>query len=307
MVSPQSPRNQQPRDRQPHDTQLQDTRYRVETPEQIGLEYDIAGLGTRLMAAIVDMIFLGLIAGVVLCLGVFGLTAVFASISNESTANAIALTLVALVFFFVVWGYFVLFETIWNGQSPGKRWTGLRVIQEGGYPIGFSHAAIRNIVRIADFLPFLYIIGAIVMLVDSRSRRLGDLVAGTIVIKEQQEVSLATIGSDQPVPPWPATVPSQPFPESPASGFSDSSQIPNLSRISAAEHSLLREFLQRRATLAPQPRVSLALQLAQGFARRLDYTPAGDVPEQFLQRIALELAARHAPRPAAPPSEGSIF
>ncbi|MDQ3547402.1 MAG: RDD family protein [Chloroflexota bacterium] len=279
----------------------------METPEQIGLEYDIAGLGTRLMAAIVDTIFLGLIAGVVVCLGIFGLTAVFASISDESTANAVALALVALVFFFVIWGYFVLFETIWHGQSPGKRWTGLRVIQEGGYPIGFSHAAIRNIVRIADFLPFLYIIGAIVMLVDSRSRRLGDLVAGTIVIKEQQEVSLASIGSDQPVPPWPAAATGQPFPESPTNGFSDASQIPNLSRIGAAEHSLLREFLQRRAMLAPQSRASLALQLAQGFARRLDYTPAGDVPEQFLQRIALELAARHAPRPPVSPSERQTF
>lgn len=294
MVSPQEP-------------QPQDTRYRVETPEQIGLEYDIAGLGTRLMAAIVDMIFLGLIAGVALCFGVFGLTAVFGSISDEGTANAIAIAIVALIVFFVVWGYFVLFETIWHGQSPGKRWTGLRVIQEGGYPIGFSHAAIRNIVRVADFLPFLYIFGAIVMLVDSRSRRLGDLVAGTIVIKEQQEVSLASIGSDQPVPaPWPATTIGKPFPET-TGGFTNSPQFPNLSRLSSAEYSLLREFLQRRTMLAPDARASLALQLAQGFARRLDYTPTGDVPEQFLQRIAIELATRHAPRQPTPPTIGPTF
>lgn len=275
----------------------QDTRYRVETPEQLGLEYDIAGLGTRLMAAIVDMIFLGLIGGLALCLGVFGLTAVFASISDESTANAIALAIVALIFFFVLWGYYVLFETIWHGQSPGKRWTGLRVIQDGGYPIGFSHAAIRNIVRIADFLPFLYIIGAIVMLVDSRSRRLGDLVAGTIVVKEQQEISLASIGSDQPTPaPWPAEAVGASFTATQSGAFTDFGIYPNLSRISSAEYSLLREFLQRRTLLAPVARASLALRLAQGFARRLDYTPAGDVPEQFLHRLAIELATRHQPR-----------
>jgi uncharacterized RDD family membrane protein YckC len=297
VVSPQAPRDAQP----------QDTRYRVETPEQLGLEYDIAGLGTRLMAAIVDMIFLGLIAGLALCLGALGLTAVFASISDEGTASAIAIAIVGLIFFFVIWGYFVLFETIWHGQSPGKRWTGLRVIQEGGYPIGFSHAAIRNIVRVADFLPFLYIIGAIVMLVDSRSRRLGDLVAGTIVIKEQQEISLASIGSDQPVAaPWPSEAIGKPFPETPG-GFTDSPTFPNLSRISSAEYSLLREFLQRRTLLAPAARESLSLQLAQGFARRLDYTPAGDVPEAFLQRIAIELATRHAPRPPVAPTSGPPF
>ncbi len=286
----------------------QDTRYRVETPEQLGLEYDIAGLGTRLMAAIVDMIFLGLIAGLALCFGVFGLTVVFASISDESTANAIALAIVALIFFFVVWGYYVLFETIWHGQSPGKRWTGLRVIQDGGYPIGFSHAAIRNIVRIADFLPFLYIIGAIVMLVDSKSRRLGDLVAGTIVVKEQQEISLATIGSDQPAPaPWPTDAVGTSFPALIPAQVSDSGVYPNLSRISSAEYSLLREFLQRRTMLAPAARASLAFNLAQGFARRLDYTPAGDVPEQFLHRLAIELASRHSPRTQVPRAEGPTF
>ena len=298
MVSPQSPR----------ESQSQDTRYRVETPEQLGLEYDIAGLGTRLMAAIVDMIFLGLIGGLALCFGVFGLAAVFASISDEGTANAIAIAIVALIFFFVLWGYYVLFETIWHGQSPGKRWTGLRVIQDGGYPIGFSHAAIRNIVRIADFLPFLYIIGAIVMLVDSRSRRLGDLVAGTIVVKEQQEISLATIGSNERTPaPWPSQAVGTSIAASATGTFTDAPQFPNLSRISSAEYSLLREFLQRRTMLAPGPRASLALQLAQGFARRLDYTPTGDVPEQFLHRLAIELATRHAPRPQAPGSEGPAF
>ncbi|HEX5166826.1 MAG TPA: RDD family protein [Thermomicrobiales bacterium] len=281
----------------------EDTRYRVETPEQIGLEYDIAGLGTRLMAAIVDVIFLGLIAGFALCLGVFGMTAVFATFSDSNTASAIAIAIVGLIFFFVVWGYYVLFETIWHGQSPGKRWTGLRVIQEGGYPIGFSQAAIRNIVRLADFLPFLYIIGAIVMLVDSRSRRLGDLVAGTIVVKEQQEVSLATLGHDQPPPaPWPASAMGQSFPGLQTQAV-HASQFPNLARISSADYSLLREFLQRRATLDPAARGALALQLAQGFARRLDYTPAGDVPEQFLQRLAADLANRQ----VVPQSQGPAF
>jgi len=277
--------------------QPQDTRYRVETPEQVGLEYDIAGLGTRLMAAIVDTMFLGVLGFLALCLGVFGLTAVFASISDEETANLIALAVVGLIFFFLLWGYYVLFETIWHGQSPGKRWTGLRVIQEGGYPIGFSQAAIRNIVRIADFLPFFYIVGAIVMLVDSRSRRLGDFVAGTVVVKEQPEVTIASIGSTHPVPEaWPAQAVGPTFPTVGASTFEESAVFPNLSRISSAEYTLLREFLQRRTLLAPSARASLGLQLAQGFARRIDYTPSGDAPEEFLHRLGIELARGRTPR-----------
>lgn len=279
----------------PRDAEPQDTRYRVETPEQLGLQYDIAGIGSRLMAAIVDMIFLGLLGGLVLCLGLFGMTAVFATFSDADTASAIALAIVGLLFFAVVWGYYVLFETIWHGQSPGKRWTGLRVIQDGGYPIGFTQAAIRNVVRLADFLPFAYIIGTLVMLFDSRSRRLGDLVAGTVVIKEQQEVSLSTIGSISiPATPSAPSPPGGQYSPTPTAPPVESSQFPNLARISSAEYSLLREFLQRRATLAPEARASLAFQLAQGFAHRLEYIPTGDHPEQFLQRVAIELARRQA-------------
>ena len=278
----------------------QDTRYRVETPEQVGLEYDIAGLGTRLMAAIVDTMFLGILAFLALCLGVFGLTAVFASISDDNTASVIALAIVVLIFFFVLWGYYVLFETIWHGQSPGKRWTGLRVIQEGGYPIGFSQAAIRNIVRIADFLPFMYIVGAIVMLVDSRSRRLGDLVAGTIVVKELPEVTIASLGSSQPQPaPWPSQAVGQSFPAPGTPVFNESSVYPNLSRIGSAEYSVLREFLERRTLLEPAARASLGLKLAQGFAQRIDYTPSGDAPEEFLHRLGVELAMRQTQSPSA--------
>ena len=294
MVTPNQP--------SPSDPPL-DTRYRVETPEQLGLEYDIAGLGTRLMAAIVDMIFLMLASMLVLCAGGLGLSIILSSIGGE-TGSYVALALVVLLFFAVLWGYFVVFETVWNGQSPGKRWTGLRVIQEGGYPIGFSQAAIRNVVRLVDFLPFLYVIGAIVMLVDSRSRRLGDLVAGTVVVKEQPEVTIASIGVSQPPPaPWPAGAIGRGFPSQPAGGLANEPQIPNLGRLTAAEQSLLREYLQRRVTLSEQSAASLSLALAQGFARRLDYVPAGDVPDQFLQRINRQLAWRQnpPPQPVAPP------
>jgi uncharacterized RDD family membrane protein YckC len=255
------------------------------------------------MAAIVDTIFLGLTAGLIFCLGAFGLTVVLASFGEGETSTYLAFAIALLVVFVVIWGYFAFFETIWQGQSPGKRWTGLRVIQEGGYPIGFSQAAIRNIVRIIDFLPLFYIIGAVVMLIDSRSRRLGDLVAGTIVVKEQQEVTLASIGTPQPAPPpWPAGAVGKGFPSPPVPGSpTGEPRIPNLTRLTLAEQSLLREYLQRRSSLTERSAASLSLALAQGFARRLEYVPTGDVPDQFLQRIARQIAWSQAPQSPSQP------
>ncbi|HUG16990.1 MAG TPA: RDD family protein [Thermomicrobiales bacterium] len=275
-----------------------DDRYRVETPEQIGLEYDIAGLGTRFLATLVDMIFLSLILFTIGCLGVFGLAAA-ANLIDEALLDsdgeaimAIVFAVMALLTFAILWGYYVFFETIWNGQSPGKRWTGLRVIQEGGYPIRFSHAAIRNIVRIADFLPFMYVIGAVVMLVDRRSRRLGDLVAGTIVVKELPEVAAGTIGGAI------AHIPTASMPAMQGIIVSDGEQIPNLHRVTAADQSLIREYFMRRSEFLPEASAALSLKLANAFARKLEYTPTGDVPDQFLARIARQLGEQRQPPPS---------
>lgn len=276
-----------------------DDRYRVETPEQIGLEYDVAGLGTRFLATLVDTIFLSLILFVVGCLGVFGLAAIAAAISEavwDSDGDAIMYVIFAimgLLIFAILWGYYVFFETIWHGQSPGKRWTGLRVIQEGGYPIRFSHAAIRNIVRIADFLPFLYVIGAVVMLVDKRSRRLGDLVAGTIVVKELPEVAAGTYGGAI------AHIPTAMMPAMQGVTVSGDRQIPNLHRITAADQSLIREYFMRRSEFLPEASAALSLKMANAFARKLDYSPAGDVPDQFLARIAQQIGEQR--RAQGPP------
>jgi uncharacterized RDD family membrane protein YckC len=276
-----------------------DDRYRVETPEQIGLEYDIAGLGTRFLATVVDIIFLSLILFVVGCLGVFGVSAVGVLISEAvwgTDGDAImfvVLALMGLLMFAILWGYYVFFETIWNGQSPGKRWTGLRVIQEGGYPIRFSHAAIRNIVRIADFLPFMYVVGAVVMLVDKRSRRLGDLVAGTIVVKELPEVAAGTIGGAI------AHIPTAAMPGMQGIIVSGDHEIPNLHRITAADQSLIREYFMRRPEFLPEATSALSLKLATAFARKLEYTPTGDVPDQFLARLARQIGEKE--RSAPPP------
>ena len=91
------------------------------------------------------------------------------------------------------WGYYVFFEMLWNGQSPGKRWVGLRVIRTDGTPITLSEALIRNLVRIVDFLPATYGVGIITMFIDKQSRRLGDLAAGTLVVQDRATISLHSL------------------------------------------------------------------------------------------------------------------
>src|SRR5918911_227838 len=127
--------------------------YNVVTPERVKLQYDIAGIGSRGAAAIIDT-FLQSIA------------------------------LYVLLVFVVTSGYYVFFEIVWNGQTPGKRLVGVRVIRENGYPIRPIDAVIRNLVRIVDWLPGMYGIGVLTMLLNQRSKRLGDFASGTIVVRE---------------------------------------------------------------------------------------------------------------------------
>src|SRR4051812_10678443 len=139
-----------------------DDPYGLRTPEQVELRYDIAGLGSRFMAALID----GLIQGVLVAALIFGLgmgSALFSValqrwLRTDPTiflVTAIALMLLAI--FVVIWGYHIFFELVWNGQTPGKRLAGLRVLTTRGEPVTFVHVVVRNLLRIVDFLPSSYI------------------------------------------------------------------------------------------------------------------------------------------------------
>lgn len=259
--------------------------YHLETPERVALSYDVAGLGSRFLPALVDMIVQTVLAIIIFFLGTLGLGTVFAGVGDalgidDELGPVLAVAITLLLGFAIFGGYFVFFETLWHGQSPGKRLFGLRVIKEGGYPIGFSEALIRNLVRLVDFLPAYYMIGVTAMLIDGRARRLGDLAAGTIVVKERRGVTLASLRA-----------PAGPSVASDAES-TDVVGIPNLRRLTAAEQSLLREYLARRPSLAGPAARSLATTLATSLARRLDHDLAGEDPELFLARLARHLDAR---------------
>jgi uncharacterized RDD family membrane protein YckC len=264
--------------------------YRVQTPENVAVSYELAGIGSRFIAAATDSIIqLVLIILVLLAMGVAGGLAASSRTVRDLTAAQpdrfgiwiVAILLVAL--FLLLWGYYAAFELAWNGQTPGKRLARLRVLRDSGYPIGPLDALIRNLVRLVDFLPMAYGLGVVVMLVDKRSRRLGDLAAGTIVVKERPALRAADLLAPDPLPSAPGA--EEPW-----------ADIPNIDRLTPADYSVLREYLLRREQLAPAPRTALASELARAMAGRLSAPPPDGLDaEVFLTAVAAVYRARHRP------------
>jgi len=155
---------------------------RIDTPEQIALELSVAGIGSRFLAIAVDTVlqlFL-YIAGFVAFVAFQLPAALLPSMGLFGPALAILFT------FCVYWGYFAFFEILWSGRTPGKRLAGIRVIKDTGRPINAFEAIGRNVLRAIDFLPAMYAIGIVCMMLNRNSRRLGDFVAGTIVVHDKQ-------------------------------------------------------------------------------------------------------------------------
>jgi hypothetical protein len=168
----------------------------------------------------------------------------------------------------VLWGYYIICEMVTGGTSPGKRALGLRVIRDNGLPIGFSQSLLRNLVRIVDFLPWCYGVGLVAVFVSRRSQRLGDLAAGTLVVRVAAE-GRGPLGPMPGAPAAPARSPS----------------------LSPAERDLVTRFLARSNDLLPGARRALARQIAAPLRQRLGQADATD-DEAWLRALVA---------PGAPP------
>ncbi|MGB9755115.1 RDD family protein [Roseiflexus castenholzii] len=238
--------------------------YIVETPEQIELAYDLAGIGSRFLAAIVD--------SALIALAELALFFALAQIAGAMEfAESVLIAIGAAIGFAILWGYYIAFELTWNGQSPGKRLIGLRVVSEGGRPITVTGSIIRNLIRIVDFLPFLYGIGVIAMFIDGRARRLGDLAAGTLVVRERADVTLESLVT--------RVAPDLPQPSG------DTTDLIDVSLLMPDDYALLCDFLDQRRDLAQPVRRRLAAQLSEGLQARLGVLPESD-PERLIERVA---------------------
>jgi uncharacterized RDD family membrane protein YckC len=155
--------------------------YRIDSPEHVEVELSLAGLGSRTVAYILDtLIRIGI--GLIFLI-LFSLAGIADSLRN---ASELMIVLLVIILFLLQWAYFVVFEMAMKGQTPGKRIMKIRVVRDGGYPLSFLSSAIRNLLRVVDFLPAFYGLGVFLIFVSRRKKRLGDTLAGTIVIHQQQ-------------------------------------------------------------------------------------------------------------------------
>ena len=257
---------------------LSDTDLVVATPERVSFDFQIAGLGTRAIAQIIDLLIVALVEAAVIFFGIAAGT-----VANSGTVTG----LVLIVFSFLnVFGYFWVSEALWSGQTIGKKAFRLRAVGDRGEPLTFMQAGIRNIVRIVDFLPYGYGVGMIVLFANGKGKRLGDLAAGTLVVKDSDHVRLWQLGGGRtprtasagtpkeypagvpPPPNGPPPPPATPPPPPPLPGARVSFPPSPYTPASAAELTLrrldpeLRRFVTSYARRRPQLPLELRVQLA---------------------------------------------
>ena len=219
-----------------------DQDYTIDTPENVSFTYDIAGIGNRFIGALIDTIFvacllllLNILLFVILSWG--GSSFPEDIFDNESASwfKGLTIALYILLQFVIFWGYYTLFEYLWNGQTPGKRLVKIRVLRLDGNPIGFVEAILRNLVRPIDFLPSGYGLGLVVMFCNEKTRRLGDWAAGTVVVRMRADLSLdSLVASSARTQANAADAPSLLL------------EFPHIRRLSVSNYELIRELLTRR-------------------------------------------------------------
>ncbi len=245
-----------------------DDKLTIETPEQTDLEFPIAGIGSRFLALAFDSVLQ--IAGLVV-LGILSGLVSNTRIMRAPSAGVWLAAIVILAIFLLFYGYFAIFEAVWNGQTPGKRLARLRVIKDSGRPITPSEAVGRNLMRIVDQQPlFLYGVGIFTALMNRQNKRLGDLVAGTVVVHERK---LADVR-----PLWQAPAESA----GPANPY-------GATRLSPEEANLIETFLNRRDALDPEVRYRMADQIFNRIRPKLTLPDAGyPSVEKILESLAAE-------------------
>jgi uncharacterized RDD family membrane protein YckC len=231
---------------------LPDTDLVVSTPERVSFEYQVAGLGTRGIAQILDLL---IVTGLLIAVGFLA-----AGAAGFTQSSTLAILTFAFGAFFVVFGYFWASEALFSGQTLGKRAFRLRVVGDRGEPLTWMQAGIRNVVRIVDFLPYGYGVGVVVLFANGRGKRLGDLAAGTIVVKDSDHVSLWQLGRPPAYPPPPsAPPPSAPPPQLAPSPFAPASPAElMLRRIDPDLRRFVSSYARRRSQISLDTRAQLA-------------------------------------------------
>ena len=257
----------------------------IETPERVPLHFALASIGNRFIACAIDhAIQIVVFITIVIVFLLISDAADFTARLNSAPKWVIAL--LVIIQFIIINGYFAIFEWLWSGQTPGKRWLKLRVIREDGRPISFFEAMIRNLIRVIDFIvPPFYSIGLVSVFASERDQRVGDLVAGTVVVRERE--------SEAPE-----------FTEVFASPVSDAALrrscqpvlfTADVNKLTEREIAVVESFLRRRWDLKNYPRQWMAWRVSMPilFKLRPQYDLATFTYEGFLEELLHRYREKH--------------
>ena len=257
----------------------------IETPERVPLHFALASIGNRFLACAIDHAIQFLTIGIMAL--AFLIVANYSNVGDKLTnAPKWVYAVGIIVIFLLLSGYFAFFEWLWSGQTPGKKWLKLRVIREDGRPITFFEAAVRNLLRDFDIMPApFYSIGLISVFISSKDQRIGDMVAGTVVVREREAEAPA-------------------FAELFATNVSDLAlrrsfrPVPftaDLNKLTEAEIEVVETFLRRRWDLQDVPRQWMAWRVSMPIMYKLrpDYNVAEFTYEGFLEELLHRYRAEH--------------
>lgn len=240
-------------------------RVKVQTPESVELEFTLAGIGNRTLALLIDYTIWS--AALLMFLIVWGILAIQLPNYLDTTSLGLWLNAIALLIGFGIYvGYFVFFETIWRGQTIGKRYAKIRVIRDDGQPAGLPQAILRALLRPIDDIFF---IGVVLIILGKREKRLGDWAAGTIVVQNDRPIVSATFQLLEE---------SQPLADELLNTAAIAKLLPD-------DFAVIREYLQRRTLMEPEARSQLSLQLARQIRQIIELQ---DLPFQMKPDLFLE-------------------
>jgi uncharacterized RDD family membrane protein YckC len=237
----------------------------VRTPESVELTYHLAGLGSRFLAVVIDQaiqiaILIAIFAGLAL-IGAHAPPRPRHEAVGDKLVQAIAIAIIVVTTFAIFFGYFIVFEAFWNGQTPGKKLLGIRVVRDGGFPIDLGAATVRNLVRVGELILGYYAVAAVSTILSDENKRLGDYAAGTLVVRDASlDLPVERAAGAEPV--YGAT-----------------------RYLSGEERALIVRFLERRDALSPERRTALATQIAARVRDRLPPEMQTYDDEGLLERL----------------------
>jgi len=257
----------------------------VVTPEAVVLEFETGSIPSRALAQLVDLF---------VRVGLFYGLALVASLVGLGVGSSAVVVMLIIGTFLIIFGYPVLFEARWQGRTIGKRMLGLRVVTIEGAPVGFRQAAIRAMVAVVDFfIPPIGVVATFSVLLTPRSQRLGDVFAGTIVLRERTGAAFPVPVSFPPLP-----------------GLDGYARSLDVGGITPEQYGVIRSFLVRVMQLSPEARAHIGTRLANSVAMSMRHPPpAGVTPEAFLVSVAaayqLRLGGPPVPLPPWVPAWGA--